>query len=351
MLRVPSIRPRRAIGTVGLLMTALTFGACGSDDGGGGAASGGGGGGDSAKPVDIAHFIVAQANTHQQGMVKGVEAAAKELGNVKVRTFSAEFDPNKQVQQIQTAVASGQYDALLIESVDGARVVPAIKRAAAKKLTVVCAFSVCGPKQDEFSKQMPEVAAQLGINTGDLGKNAAPIVNEACAGKDPCNLVIMAGAPALVTEKRELDLMKAGLKEFPNVKIVATGEGGFLADPAYKSMKDILQAQRKVDVVFSPGDQMIVGVEQALQEAGRKDVALIGSGASVLGTKAIKEGRWFASGVLRPYNDGYNGLKFAVKAARGEKVPPLTDTGLTPVAPGGYITKENVDRWKPEWQG
>jgi ribose transport system substrate-binding protein len=302
--------------------------------------------------VNVAHFIVAQANTHQQGMVKGAEAAAKELGDVRIRTFSAEFDPNKQVQQIQTAIGSGQYDALLIESVDGARVVPAVKQAAAKDLTVVCAFSVCGQDQAKFEKEMPEVAAQLGIDSGKLGSDAAPIVAEACAGKDPCNFVIMAGAPALVTEKWQLDELKAGLEEYPNVKLVATGEGGFLADPAYKSMKDILQAHRDVDVVFSPGDQMVVGVEQAIDEAGLKGkVALVGSGASVLGTKAIKEGRWYSSAVLRPYNDGYLGLQYAVKAARGEKVPPLTDTGATDLAPGGYITKENVDAWKPEWQG
>jgi ribose transport system substrate-binding protein len=339
----------RAVGTVcaGVVLTA-GLAACGSDSGGGGGSQAAG----SKKQVNVAHFIVVAANTHQQGMVKGADAAAKKLGNVKVRTFDGAFDPNKQVQQIDAAAATGQYDAFLVESVDGTRTVPAIKRAVAKGIKVVCAFSVCGPDQAKFAKELPEVSAQLGIDQSKLGVNGGTTVGEACKGIDPCKLVIMAGVAALVTEKWEINNLKTVLKDYPNVKVVATGEGGFLSDPAYKSMKDILQAHRDVNVVFSPGDQMIVGVEQAIDEAGLKGkVKLIGSGGSVLGTKAIQDGRWYASGVLRPYNDGYLGMTYAVKAARGEKVPALTDSQASDLAPNGFVTPDNVARWKPEWAG
>lgn len=321
-----------------------TLGACGSDDGTGGS------GASAKKPVRVGLFIAVSASTHQQAMIKGAEAAATRLGGVKIRTFDAASDANKQVQQVQAAAASGQYDALVLAPIDGARLVPAIKQAAAKDIKVVCTFSVCGPDQAKFAKQLPELVAQTGVNAGVLGEQAAPIVNKACAGKDPCKLAIMHGLAQLVSEKWWADKLKVGLD--PNVKIVATGQGLFAPDASYKAFKDILQAHRDIDVVASPGDQMIVGSEQAIDEAGLKGkVKLIGTGAGVIGTKAVKDGRWFATAAFRPYHDGYVGMKYAVDATRGQKVAPLTNTQISPLIPGGFVTAENVAEWKPEWAG
>jgi len=328
------------------MLAALALTACGSSDD-----KSSGGGSKSDKPLRIAHFVGLAANTYNQASVKGADAAAAKQGNVKVQVFSADLDPNRQIQQIQTAAASGQYDAFVVQTVNGVTVVPAIKQAAAKGITITCAFAVCGPDQSSFSRQMDELASQSGINAGRLGTQAAPVVGEACRGKSPCNLVIMAGVPGLGTEKPYLDNLKAGLKRFPNVKVVATGLGGYLAEPSYKAMKDILQAHSDVDAVVGLGDQMIVGSEQALREAGKSGVALIGDGASEIAVKAIREGRWYGSSILRPYNDGYVAMTNAIKAARGEQVPPLVDSEASPEIPGGVITSDNVDKWKPEWAG
>jgi ribose transport system substrate-binding protein len=326
-----------------------TLGACGdsSDEGSSGSTTTTA---KAAKTVRVAHFLPNVANTYNQANKKGSDTEAAKLGNVKVQTFSSDFDPNKQVQQIQTATATGQYDAFIVNALDGVRVVPAIRAATAKGIKVVCEFSICGPDQAKFAKQIPALAAQTGINAGKLGDQAAPVVNAACKGKDPCNLAIMFGLQQLVSEKWWADHLKAGLD--PNVKVVATGEGAFLADPSYKAFKDILQAHPNIDAVVAPGDQMIVGSEQAIKEAGLKGkIALIGTGASDSALKAITDGRWYGSAILRPYHDGQVAMEAAVHAARGEKVEPLTDTLATPLVPGGVVTRDNAADWKPEWAG
>jgi ribose transport system substrate-binding protein len=334
------------------VMVVLALGACGSSDGGGDGGSGGEVAGGSDRPVRIAHFMPNVGNTYNQANVRGAEDAAARMGDVKIQTFSADFDANKQVQQIQTATATGQYDAFVINPFDGVRVVPAIKAAAAKGIKVVCEFSVCGPEQTRFQKELDEIVAQTGIDTGRLGAEVVPVIADACGDKDPCNLVVLLGLAGLSTEKPYEAALKAGLKEHPNIKIVATGLGAYLADPSYKAMKDILQAHRDVDVVVAIGDQEIVGAEQAVNEAGLKGrVALIGDGASENAITAIKEGRWFGSSILRPYNDGFVAMGYAIRAARGEDVPGLTDTLKTDLIPGGVVTQDNVDRWTPEWAG
>jgi ribose transport system substrate-binding protein len=300
--------------------------------------------------VNVGLFIQASTNTASQAMQKGAAAAAKALGGVRVRSFSADFDPNKQVQQIQTAVATGQYNAIVIVPLDGTRVVPAIKQAAAKGVKVVCIFAVCGPDQSKFARELPEVSAQTGINNVKWGRLAAPVVNDACKDKHPCRVVIMRGLAQLASEGGYVDTLKAGLA--PNVQVVATGQGQYLADASYKAMKDILQAHRTVDAVLSTGDQMAVGVEQAIDEAGLKgNVAIIGSGAGIPGVKAVKDGRWFATVLARPLNDGYVGTKYAIDAARGRRVPPLSDTQASPRVPSGVVTAATASNWRPEWAG
>jgi ribose transport system substrate-binding protein len=343
----------RVVRAVGALSAAtacvVALGACGSSDDGAGASAGKAAGG-SAKQVRLAMFVSSTANTYNQAALAGVKKIAAQLGDTKVQAFGSDFDPNKQVQQIQTATASGRYNAYVIFTLDGVRVLPAIKAAKAKGIAVVCGFSVCGPDQAKFAKELPELATQTGINAGKLGDDAAPIVNAACKGKSPCRVVLMYGLAQLVSEKWYANHLKAGLD--PNVQIVATGQGQFLADASYKAFKDILQAHRNVDVVVSPGDQMIVGSEQAIDEAGLEGhVALIGTGASTNAVKAIKAGRWYGSAILRPYNDGFISAENAIKAARGERVPAVVDASVAPDFPTGVITKANVDAWKPEWDG
>jgi ribose transport system substrate-binding protein len=344
----------RAAGTVFAAAATVALVACGSDGSpADGAAKEGKAGG---KKVVVAHFL-ASNSTHQQEYQRGGDAAAKALENVTVRNFVAgpDTDPTKaakQVQQIEAAAATGQYDAFLIEPADGAAVVPAIKQAAAHGIAVVCGFGVCGPDQSRFGKQMKEVATQMGIDGGKIGDQAAPIIHEACEAKDPCNLVIMAGIPGFPAEDLELERLKSGLRQFSDVKLVATGVGRYTASVSFKAMQDIVQAHPRIDVVYAPGDQMIVGSEQALDKTELKGkVALIGSGASALATTAIRENRWYASAVFRPFHSGYVGVEYAVKAARGEQVPELVDSEASPLAPSGFVTPENAGKWKPEWAG
>ena len=47
------------------------------------------------------------------------------------------------------------------------------------------------------------------------------------------------------------------------------------------------------------------------------DVLLVGDGASEIGTKGVKSGVWYASSILRPYNEGYVEAQYAIAAVRG----------------------------------
>jgi ribose transport system substrate-binding protein len=332
------------------MLAAVLASGCGSG-GGAAAASGDEGGG---KHVNLAMFVVATANTHQQGAIRGAKAAVAQAGDASVHVFGANFVPKTQVNQIQDAIASGQYDAMLVDSVDGTVVIPAIRQAIAKGIKVACAFSICGPDQLKFSKQIDGVVGQYAADYQYLGKANAAAIAKGCAGKDPCNVVYMDGTPTLAADVSYTKGWYAGIKQYSNIKVVAKGEGQFQADPAAQAMKSILQAHPEIDAVGSVSDQEITGVAQALAGSPlkHKKVILVGDGASELAVKGIRSGVWYASTPLRPFHEGWLGAKAAIAAVRGQALgETLVNTSLSPAAPDGYVTKENVDGWKPEWAG
>jgi len=342
-------------------VVAAAVAGCGSDDNssapaaatGASSSSAAGSSGDANKPVNIALFLVATANTHQQASRTGVEQAIKKAGNAKVRVFGAEFDPKKQISQVEAATASGQFDAMIVNPVDGPSITPAVTKAIASGAKVVCAFAVCGTDQ-KFGKHIPGLVAQVSADYSAIGTAMATALTKGCAGINPCKTVYIDGAPTLGVEKLITKAFNAYVAKQPNIKVVAHGVGQYLAPPAYKSMKDVLQANPDIDAVASPGDQMISGARQALDESPLKNkkVVLVGDGASTLGLKGIMDGTWYASAVLRPRTEGFDAATAAINAVRGTgPIKELVNSSATEGIPELYVTKANAADFQPEWPG
>ena len=112
-------------------------------------------------------------------------------------------------------------------------------------------------------------------------------------------------------------------------------------------------ANPDLDVFASSGDQMIVGAEQAVEDAGLTGlVALVGNGGGQTSVDAVREGRWFGTAAAYPRSEGEIAADYVIRAVRGEELEPI---GLgTPDLSDGFgalITQENADEFEPEWQG
>ena len=90
------------------------------------------------------------------------------------------------------------------------------------------------------------------------------------------------------------------------IKIVAKQPGDFNPDKGLKVMENILQAQKKIDAVYTHDDDMAQGVVQAIRNAGRDDeMFLTGVGGSSDAMKQIKEGGLYRATFL--YNPNMAG--------------------------------------------
>jgi ribose transport system substrate-binding protein len=296
----------------------LSFAACGSDDDGGDSAAEGGG----TKVEKIAFFGFASANSFAQATFAGVKEEAEKQG-VEVKFFDPNFDSAKQVSQIQNAITAGDYQAFIVQANDGNAVVPPIREAIEEGITVVGEFTPVGTKYDTIEPQVPgmifvgEPPTENGTALGELGVDA-------CADLDPCNVAYLEGFKALPLDNARTEAVKAALAEAPNVKLVASVEGGYTQDTGLKAAQNVLQAHPDVNVMIG-SSQAIAGAEQAVKDAGA-EVKLIGNGGSRQAVSAVKSGRWFATYVIAEKSAGAKATELAIKKAEGGDVPATFDT-------------------------
>lgn len=306
-----------------------------------------------AKPVALALFHPVLGNTYTKAVSDGAADSAKRLGGT-VEIFGSDppFDATSQSNQIQDAITSGKYDAFIIYAVDGNAVVPDVEDAIAAGIKVIAADVVIGPDARSY-KPCCGITAYIGRTGIDHGTFLGQMIARACEGIDPCKVGYLNGVQALTIDQDRVEAIETVLKKHPNIQIVANQEAFYLEDKGLEVAQNILQANPDINVLATSGDQMMLGAEQAVIDAGLKGkVKLIGNGTGERGYEAVKEGRFFADYADIPYTMGQLAGEMAIKSVRGEEVPASTknDEQKPPLPPDGpIITIDNVDQFKPQW--
>ncbi len=118
------------------------------------------------------------------------------------------------------------------------------------------------------------------------------------------------------------------MKEYPNMKIVASQPGNFNRATAMTSMENIIQSGIEFDAVVGHFDEDAIGAIQALMAAGRKtgsdpakgEIVVVGNGGTKDGLRALKAGHYHQIVSVTPY---YADQVFdAIEAySKGETLP------------------------------
>jgi ribose transport system substrate-binding protein len=303
-------------------------------------------------PVALAFFMASAANSYAQAQLEGVEEVAGQM-NATVDTFDGQFDSQRQYSQLQDAIASGRFDGFIVSPNDGNALAPVIEEAIAEGIVVGCILAPCGASFDTLDPQIEGQLIYAGIPFKQNGADIAEIVVQACEGIDPCQVAYIPGLPELPLESARLEGFEGVLNQHDTIELTVTSAGQYLAETALPVAQDILQANPDVDVIASSGDQMIVGAEQAVEDAGLADqVALVGNGGSQIAVDAVREGRWFGTAAAYPRSEGEVATDYVIRAIRGEELEPV-GLGSQDLSEGfgPLVTQENAEEFEPEWQG
>ena len=122
----------------------------------------------------------------------------------------------------------------------------------------------------------------------DAGKLAVELLKDE---KDP-KVVILRGLSGIDADIDRVDGFLEGIKGTPlEAGVVTIQRADFSRQKGYEVMSDILQAEPKIDLVYAVNDESAIGAYQAIKEAGREGIMVIGYDGSQEYVEMIKEGK------------------------------------------------------------
>jgi inositol transport system substrate-binding protein len=266
------------------------------------------------------------------GSVKdGMEAKAKELGNVEITVVSAEEKADAQLGQVENFISQG-VDAIIIIPVDTEATQPMTD--AAIKANIPLVYVNRRPAGLDKFPQVPYVGSDsLFAGTVEMQELA-----KLAGGKG--NVVILIGDPANEAAVLRTQGCKDQVAANPGMKVTKEQAGNWYRDKGLEIMENWIQTGEQIDVVCANNDEMALGAIKALKDASLLDKVLVGGvDATPDALAAMKAGELEVTVFQDAKGQGGGGVDAAVKLARGETVPSLVDI------PYQLVTKDNMDQF------
>lgn len=273
--------------------------------------------------------LISKGFQHQfwQAVKAGADKAAAEL-DVEV-TFEGpdnETMVDRQIDMLAAALAK-KPAALGFAALDSQAAIPLLKQA------------------DEAG--IPVIAFDSGVDS-DIPKATASTDNLAAAALAADKMAELIGGAGQVAVVAHDQTSRTGIdrrdgfvnqvkEKYPDIEIVTIQYGGGDHLQSTEITKSILQANPDLKGIFGTNEGSAIGVVNGVREMDRTNVVIIGYDSGAQQKEAIRDGLMAGAITQNPVGIGYETVKAAVAAAKGEDVPAAIDTGFY------YYDKTNID--------
>jgi ribose transport system substrate-binding protein len=267
-----------------------------------------------------------------QIVLAGARKAGKEL-SVSVPELGAqsESDINGQISILENAV-SGKPAAIVIAPTQFQALGQPIDEAA-KKVKII------GIDSAADSKAFTSFLTTDNVQAGRVAADALAAAMTAKYGKPEGDVALITSIPGVGSlEQRAKGFKEQLAAKYPGLKLVADKYADGMATTGLNIMTDLITANPNLRGVFTSNLIMAQGAGQAIAENKLEDkIMLIGFDSDDKTVKLLADGVIKALVVQDPFRMGYDGVKTAFAASKGEKVAKDVDTGAN------VITKENMN--------
>jgi ribose transport system substrate-binding protein len=124
--------------------------------------------------------------------------------------------------------------------------------------------------------------------------------------------------------------------KYPKIKIVDIQYGGGDHLKSAEIAKTLMQAHPKLKGIFGTNEGSAIGAGKGMKEAKKTGIAIIGFDSGKAQKEMIMDGTMAGAITQNPVGIGYQTVKAAVMALKGEKLPKVIDTGFY------YYDKSNM---------
>jgi ribose transport system substrate-binding protein len=256
---------------------------------------------------------------------EGMDTYAK-ANDIELVWNSANDDVSTQASQVDSLINQG-VEAIIVVPVQADSLAPQVAAAKAKKIPLLAVNAELNSPDLSGNVQPDDVAA---------GAQEMQMMADKLGGKG--NIVILQGPLGGSGEINRGKGIDQVLAKYPSIKVLAKDTANWKRDQSVNKMKNWISSfGNQIDGVVSENDDMGLGALQALKEAGRTGVPIVGIDGIEDGLNAVKSGEFIGTSLQNGTVELSAGLAVANALVKGEKVK--TD----PVYVMPAITKDNVD--------
>ena len=262
-----------------------------------------------------------------QAQIDGLNTQFEEMGIEVIATTDADFDPQKQVSDIETVLARNP-DIIVSIPTDPVATADAYRKAAEQGVELVFMDNI----PDGFEPGKDYVSVVSADNYGN-GVASAHLMAEALGGEGQVGAVFH-DADFFVTNQRYDAFKETLAADYPDIEIVE--EQGFagpdFAGDGQEIASAMLTRNPDLDGIWANWDVPAEGVVAAAQTAGRDDLEIttIDLGLPVA-AEIASENLVYGLGAQRPYDQGVTEAKLAGYALLDKKAPPYVALPALPV--------------------
>jgi ribose transport system substrate-binding protein len=243
--------------------------------------------------------------------------------------YATAGEPGKQTSDIEDMMTK-QIDGLVVLATEPTPIRPVIEKATQRGIFVVSVDRGFDP---------PIADVFLEGDNKAFGRKSAEYIVDRMKGKG--RIVILRGIPSSVDTDR-YEAAMAVFKMHPEIKVLGAQTGMWSREKALGVMQSYLAQWAKIDCVWASDDDMALGAEKAIKEAGRTSEMWImpGAGMKDIVKRVMDKDPMYPADITYPPAMIAAGIDMAVARLRDGSIAAAA--GKTPEHLG--ITKEQLDQ-------
>ncbi len=273
--------------------------------------------------------LISKGFQHQfwQAVKAGADQAAEEFG-VKV-TFEgpdSEAQVDRQIDMLAAALAKSP-NAIGFAALDSQAAIPLLRKAQEAGIPIVAFDS--------------GVASDIPVTTATTDNVAAAALAadkmaEFIGGEGKVAVIAHDQTSSTGVNRRD-GFVNRIAEAYPDIEVVTIQYGAGDQLQSTEIAKSILTANPDLKGIFGTNEGSAIGVVNGVRESGAKDIVIIGFDSGAAQKEAVRSGLMAGAITQNPVGIGYETVKAAVMAIKGEAVPKIIDTGFF------YYDASNID--------
>jgi len=307
----------------------------------------------SADELKIAYFVAGEATSYLALSIETAQATAEEAG-ASLDVIPANFDPQAQLNQIETAMASGDYNAFLVMALDPSLLCDVLTEQAPAQGIMVSLVNqpICDNAQNEGEA----VWAPGTVNTVVTQSRSTyfdwvgQVAEEHADGAEVAALLGVSNlTPINVSFIDALEDAQANDENFNVVSIVNTD---YSAAQGAAAAETLMQANPDLSVIMSGYSPMTRAVVDAVNAAGKADqIQVYDLGGDEWALGAVTAGDIAGTVYLDPISEARLAVQGLIDIANNDDTPKYIDLSRAEDLPdsSAIVTPDNVDAFVAQY--